>query len=229
MHSWRALLLPYLEQHALHNAYDFDEPWNSPHNRKLADQVPKLFQCPLYAKTGGTHVSYLAVTGPGTAWPDEGEFSVGSAADGVSSVLMLVEVADSGIDWLEPRDVRLDDLLAEGNPAIQVPSSKHRIPGNYLFRSRPSAGLVTFTDNHLVGFSKPLSRNNLKALATANGGETIDWDDIDAPDDRPLLARLRWDHVMGLPLFILSLAWFWRRMAMDERMGEVKAPDSDER
>src|SRR6478735_1777869 len=35
MHSWRVLLLPYLEQKALHRQYRFDEPWDGPNNLKL--------------------------------------------------------------------------------------------------------------------------------------------------------------------------------------------------
>lgn len=35
MHSWR-VLLPYLEQEALYDQYDFSEPWDGPNNRKLA-------------------------------------------------------------------------------------------------------------------------------------------------------------------------------------------------
>ena len=30
MHSWRVLILPYLEQQALYKRYNFDEPWDSP-------------------------------------------------------------------------------------------------------------------------------------------------------------------------------------------------------
>ena len=35
MHSWRVLLLPYLEQQVFYMRYRFDEPWDSPHNRSL--------------------------------------------------------------------------------------------------------------------------------------------------------------------------------------------------
>ena len=37
MHSWRVLILPFLEQRELYNAYNFAEPWDGPNNRKLAD------------------------------------------------------------------------------------------------------------------------------------------------------------------------------------------------
>ena len=34
-HSWRIDVLPYLEQNALYNQYQFDEPWDSPTNKKV--------------------------------------------------------------------------------------------------------------------------------------------------------------------------------------------------
>ena len=36
MHSWRVLILPYIEgQQALFDRYDMDEPWDGPNNSKL--------------------------------------------------------------------------------------------------------------------------------------------------------------------------------------------------
>src|SRR5438105_1376638 len=37
MHSWRVLILPYLERNDLYQQYDFNEPWNGPHNSRLAE------------------------------------------------------------------------------------------------------------------------------------------------------------------------------------------------
>src|SRR5580765_5120811 len=34
-HSWRVLFLPFLGQSDLFNQYNFDEPWNGPHNQAL--------------------------------------------------------------------------------------------------------------------------------------------------------------------------------------------------
>lgn len=45
-YSWRVLLLPYLEQHAVYSAFRLDEPWDSPHNLKLVDQMPAIFAHP---------------------------------------------------------------------------------------------------------------------------------------------------------------------------------------
>ena len=32
MHSWRVLILPFLDEQALYDLYRFDEPWNGPNN-----------------------------------------------------------------------------------------------------------------------------------------------------------------------------------------------------
>ena len=44
--SWRVAILPYLEQEALYKEFKLDEPWNSPHNRRLIAKMPKVFAMP---------------------------------------------------------------------------------------------------------------------------------------------------------------------------------------
>src|SRR5262249_4828817 len=71
MHSWRVLILPYLDQRKLYQQYRFDEPWDGPNNRKLHDVSLKIFQCPSHDKSqmsAGTN--YVVVIGPGTVWPN---------------------------------------------------------------------------------------------------------------------------------------------------------------
>ena len=45
MHSWRVLILPYLDSGAQFVQYRLDEPWDSPHNLKIAQHIPQEFQC----------------------------------------------------------------------------------------------------------------------------------------------------------------------------------------
>ncbi len=45
MHSWRVLILPYIEERDLYDQYDFDEPWDGPNNSLLHDKVVDLFNC----------------------------------------------------------------------------------------------------------------------------------------------------------------------------------------
>src|SRR5215218_9186216 len=41
--SWRVQILPYIEELPLYQKFKLDEPWDSENNKKLVDQMPKLF------------------------------------------------------------------------------------------------------------------------------------------------------------------------------------------
>ena len=43
LYSWRVLILPYLEQKALYDKFDLNEPWDSPHNHELLAQRPSVY------------------------------------------------------------------------------------------------------------------------------------------------------------------------------------------
>lgn len=165
MHSWRVLVLPYMECQDLYRRYDFSEPWDGPHNRLLAKQVPYCFQCPsdtLLPGTAGT--GYLAITGPQTIWPDNGTVSFGEISDGTFQTLAVVEVAHSGINWMEPRDLPFSALnLGVNSPAGTDVSSDHL-----------DVAQVLFCDGAVRALEPSLSVKTLKALATRSGGETID-------------------------------------------------------
>ena len=42
-HSWRVEILPYLHRKDLFEQYRLDEPWDSPANKKVLDQIPDVF------------------------------------------------------------------------------------------------------------------------------------------------------------------------------------------
>jgi len=42
MHSWRLLLLPYMDEPELYSLYNFSQPWNAPGNSKLSDTCKGL-------------------------------------------------------------------------------------------------------------------------------------------------------------------------------------------
>src|SRR5262245_44041648 len=103
MHSWRVLILPFIEQKALYDRYNFNEPWNGPNNSKLHNEIVHVFSCPSRPdKQPRTETSYVAVVGPQTMWPDDKTVGMAAALDGTSNSIMVVEVANSGIHWMEP-------------------------------------------------------------------------------------------------------------------------------
>ncbi len=69
MHSWRALLLPYLSSpdSQLARYYDFDQPWDSPQNLRLLVATPEAFRSEWDAEPGTTH--FVVVTGDPFQFP----------------------------------------------------------------------------------------------------------------------------------------------------------------
>lgn len=110
MHSWRILLLPYLERNDLYRQYRFDEPWNGPNNRKLANQMPAQYALHGCEKPGNVTTNYLRVIGDSTASPLHRTVTQAEVTDGVLNTLFLVENVDSGIHWMEPRDLAFDSM-----------------------------------------------------------------------------------------------------------------------
>lgn len=168
MHSWRVLLLPYLERQDLYDAYRFDEPWNGPNNRKLAKATMEIFCCPSDGTGSPKNTSYVAVVGPGTAWPGTIGPKMADFKDDMSKTLLLVEVKGSGIHWMEPRDLDLSQMVATINAKSgQAPSSNH-----------PSGMNIVFADGNTRFLREDISPATLRALITINGGEKVRDEDI---------------------------------------------------
>jgi hypothetical protein len=107
--SWRVLILPYIEQSNLYNEFHLDEPWDSEHNKKLIDQMPKIYRSPASgAPPGGTN--YLTIRGKDTAFPGEQGVKLADITDGTANTIMLVEVSDrKAVIWTKPDDFEFNE------------------------------------------------------------------------------------------------------------------------
>jgi hypothetical protein len=106
MHSWRVLILPFLGEGDLYARYRFDEPWDGPNNQQLLDQMPPVYRCPEDWQKDVFCTSYVAVVGDGTAWAGDSD----KYKSFFDLPLLLAEIANSDICWLEPRDFTLRDV-----------------------------------------------------------------------------------------------------------------------
>lgn len=166
-HSWRVLILPQLEQSAVYNAYRFDEPWNGPHNAKLANKVGTIYLRPgLDPKTRQT-TSFVAVVGAGTAWPGAKALKREDIGDGPGNTLLAVEIPDGDIPWMAPVDLRFDGM------SFRINDGSGRGLGSRLGGSR-----VTTVDDRVVNLHDDLPPATLRALLTANGHEPVDLEAI---------------------------------------------------
>lgn len=158
LHSWRTLLLPYLEQNALYSQINLNEPWNSPHNSALSSQIPVIYRCPADDDPQSTMTNYVGVAGKGTIWEGNKHLKMYDITDGTSNTLMFLETKGAGIHWMEPRDLDLTAFLGMGD-----------IPSNH-----PLVVNAAFCDGAVytlqVGATDMVKRN---AIATRNGGEVV--------------------------------------------------------
>ena len=171
-HSWRVPILPYLEAQTFYDQYCFDEPWDGPNNRKLHSKLVMVYRCPAEdADVPPTMTNYLAVVGPDTAWPAPGQRAFHDFTDGVSNSILVVEIVDSGIHWLEPRDLTLEDLPLAINPKSGKGISSRHVGG----------ACVCFADGSVHFLPNDLAADTLRKMIIINDGERFSWNEI-SPD-----------------------------------------------
>jgi hypothetical protein len=164
-HSWRVLILPYLDHLDVYRAYRFDEPWNGPNNAKLADQVRSIYlRSGLDPATNQT-TSFVAVVGAETTWTGARSLRHGDVGDGIQNTLLVVEVPDGDIPWMAPVDLTFDRM------SFRINDGKRRGIGSRLGGAR-----VALVNGSVVNLPDRLDPALLRALLTANGHEPIDWD-----------------------------------------------------
>jgi len=161
--SWRVAILPYIEQKALYDQFKLNEPWDSEHNKKLLDKMPKVFAPPpgVAAEPGKTY--FKVFTGPDTPFsnPMFGPRIPANFQDGTSNTLLIVEASDP-VEWTKPEDISYDRLKPV--PAL----------GKYL----PNTFFAVLADGSPVCFDRlRLTDATLKGAITPAGNEFlgVDW------------------------------------------------------
>ena len=161
LYSWRVLLLPYLEQNNLYRAFKLNESWDSPDNIKFSSMDLPELHCASDLKARPGRTSYVAITGPGTAFEGAKSHTFRDFKDGMSNTLLVVEVADSDIHWAEPRDLNIDAMNLTINADPHGFSSHHK-----------GGAQALFADGSARMLSNELPKETVRALLTINGGES---------------------------------------------------------
>ncbi len=156
--SWRVAVLPFIDGgRPIYEQFHLDEPWDSPHNKKLIQKMPEIYRSPASKLDGGRTV-YLTPRGEATLFPSDGPVPIREVRDGTSKTIALVEVEDAqAVPWTKPDDWPADP----GHPKVG-------------FRGQYPGGLVTaFADGSAHYISLDIDEGVLKALLTKDGREPV--------------------------------------------------------
>ena len=159
MHSWRVLILPYLDQQALFDRYDMDEPWDGPNNSKLHDEIVECYRCPSSTSKQNC-TDYVLITGLGTGFEGDQTLPVGKITDGLSNTILATEIVNSKIHWMQPQDITQKHFLAITRDN-ETTSNHHGCRNAVLF------------DGSTYGVSR-VDQDALRKLTLIDDGEVVD-------------------------------------------------------
>ncbi|MBN1590625.1 MAG: DUF1559 domain-containing protein [Pirellulales bacterium] len=159
-YSWRVAILPYIEQQGLYDEYHFDEPWDSPANRKVLAKMPDVFRSPT-EPAGSTNACSFALTGPGTMFEGPKGIDPQKVRDGLATTILLVE-AKRDVPWTKPEDIPYD-------PKKPMPKLGGFHDGQIN---------VVFGDGHVTTLSTATREETLRKVITRNGADRFDERDL---------------------------------------------------
>jgi len=158
LHSWRVLLLPYLEHSKWADAIKMDEPWDSEHNRKLLRNMPEIYRSPA-SEAPPNMTTFQVPSGDETMFQGGKKIRRADVRDGSSNTILLVETNDDqAVHWAKPEDWKYDpDKPAKG-----------------VIDDRSDDGFVAvFADSSVRFISRTIDRTVLKGMFTRAGGEPL--------------------------------------------------------
>jgi hypothetical protein len=158
VHSWRTLILPFVDQAPLYEKIDLSKAWDDPVNADAAKAQVHAYHCPT-APGPNINTSYMVIIGVDTCFPGAVSRTLGEVKDGAANTMMVVEVdSEKSIPWMSPMDVDEQFILSV------VPKSKSSHVG----------GLHALLADGTVRFiSSNLDVKTRHSLMTIDAGDTV--------------------------------------------------------
>jgi hypothetical protein len=164
LHSWRTLILPFLEQRQLYESIDLTKPWDDPANDQARKTVVGEYCCPS-ATEWDNRTTYQAVVAPNSFFRPGEPRTISDVTDQTRETLMVIEVdAEHAVPWMAPVDTNEPVFLRIG------PDSKLQHDGGLH---------VLCVDGSVRYLDAEAPRAQRRALVSIAGNDSAA---LDAPD-----------------------------------------------
>jgi RNA polymerase sigma factor (sigma-70 family) len=166
--SWRVAVLPYLPGgKGLYEKFRLDEPWDSPHNRRLLAEMPSIYAAASRGRKKGW-TPYQAFVGKGAAFEGRKGLRLPTDfPDGTVNTVLVVEAAEA-VPWTKPGDLAYD-------PDKPLPRLGGRFRNGFL---------ALFADGSVWFIKKDFTEKAMRDAITRNGGEVLNEQEL-TDTDRP--------------------------------------------
>ena len=170
-HSWRVLILPFLDEEGLYSRYDFDETWNSPTNAQLIGYMPDVYACPadIDASPSIGETSYMLLVGKDTFFPGAEPTSINDLADDPATTIMVAETPVAGVNWMEPKDLKAGRMQFVINGGFGLEVGSYHDEGAHVVMAD---GTVHFLDDAMPA-------DYVEGMSTIAGDEPIPVESLD--------------------------------------------------
>jgi hypothetical protein len=201
-----------MECEDIYKAYKFDEPWDGPNNRRLASKMPSVYICPGHIARYGSNsleTQYLAVVGPETVWPGASSTKLSDITDAHGQTILFLEVHGQGVNWMEPRDVTMQETINLLGPNAPISSTGH-YHESVFFRHYEPRRCVAYVDGHVGSLAYRIDARSIRTMCTKSAGDSLEsvqqFDTLQPPSE------VRWEGVYAFAVFcllaILPFPWW---------------------
>lgn len=145
LHSWRTLILPFLDQERLFAKIDLARPWDHESNQASAQEIlDRIFRCAYSSHSDTMPVTtYFAVI-ESPVWSGSTSTKFSDLVD-PANVPVAIEFHNQVTPWAKPEDVSLSELV-RSNDENDPLASPHTARG--FFNEIPPSLTVLFADGH---------------------------------------------------------------------------------
>jgi hypothetical protein len=157
LHSWRTLILPYIEESQLFQKIDLSKPWDDPANADARRAVVNLYSCPSAMLEEGM-TTYFGVVGPNAVFSGSVGRNLSEITDRLEDTIVVIDGdPDQAVHWMSPQDITADKVLSYGSET----NTNH-----------PGLIVAAFLDGHATPLPLNSAADDLRAMLTIAGRET---------------------------------------------------------